>query len=204
MATGRWGRIAATVILKAAFVCSMSGMATAGSTSMATFGRTSQPIGHFNFCKRYPEECSVKSPFTPPEAMTDDLLDRLLKVNAAVNAAVKPMEDIDIFGEEEVWTYPERIGDCEDYVLEKRRILAQSGIPLANLLITVVRQSSGAGHAVLTVRTRIGDYVLDNLSPNVLPWDHTGYRYIKRQSAWDTGEWVSIRDGEAPMVGSVH
>lgn len=188
----------------AAAVIFTDGLAVAGSTSMAPFGRTSQPIGHFNLCKQYPAECSVRSPFTMPEKMTETLLAQLSTVNAMVNAAVKPMEDIDIFGKEEVWTYPARVGDCEDYVLEKRRILARTGIPLANLLITVVRQSNGAGHAVLTVRTEIGDFILDNLSPDVLAWNHTGYQYVKRQSAWDTGKWVSIREGDAPMVGSVH
>jgi predicted transglutaminase-like cysteine proteinase len=89
-------------------------------------------------------------------------------------------------------------------VLEKRRTLAKGGIAIANLLITVVRQKNGAGHAVLTVRTDAGDYVLDNLSQEVLPWDHTGYHYVKRQSVADTGKWVSIRHGETPLVGSVH
>lgn len=180
------------------------GAATAGSTNITTLGRTSQPIGHYEFCKRRPAECSVRSPVTAPEPLTDELRAKLKDVNDSVNASVKPMEDIDIFGRNEVWVYPDKVGDCEDYVLEKRRILAQQGVPLANLLITVVRQASGAGHAVLTVRTEAGDYVLDNLSPDVLPWNHTGYIYVKRQSVEDTGEWVSIRDGEAPLVGSVH
>ena len=35
--------------------------------------------------------------------------------------------------------------------------------------MTVARQPNGDGHAVLTVRTSIGEYMLDNLEPRVLP-----------------------------------
>lgn len=197
-------RFAALGCLAAALTAGMAERATAGSTSMATLGSTSQPIGHYNFCKINRDECSIKSSKTIPEQMTESFRGRLVEVNAAVNAAVKPMEDIDIFGEREVWAYPDQFGDCEDYVLEKRRTLAGDGIPLSNLLITVVRQENGDGHAVLTVRTDAGDFILDNLNKDVLPWDHTGYRYVKRQSVSDTGKWVSIQHGEAPLVGSVH
>ena len=62
-------------------------------------------------------------------------------------------------------------------MLEKRRDLMLKGISLADLLITVVRKPDGEGHAVLTVRTDQGDYVLDNLNDAVKPWEATGYRY---------------------------
>ncbi|MBV9705214.1 MAG: transglutaminase-like cysteine peptidase, partial [Methylobacteriaceae bacterium] len=51
------------------------------------------------------------------------------------------------------------------------------------------------GHAILTVRTDHGEFVLDNLSSEVRPWDATGYRFVKRQSQEDPNVWVSI---EAP------
>ena len=78
------------------------------------------------------------------------------------------MSDYDIYGKDEVWAYPDKgVGDCEDYVLEKRRELNRLGMSLADLLITVVRKPDGEGHAVLTVRTDKGDYVLDNLTDKV-------------------------------------
>ena len=96
-------------------------------------------------------------------------------------------------------------GDCEDYVLEKRRDLARLGLSLSNLLITVVRKPDGEGHAVLTVRTDKGDYILDNLTDAVRLWDQTGYRFLKRQASNHTGRWVTIREAQpsAPLVGSV-
>ena len=83
---------------------------------------------------------------------------------SASTQQIKPMNDIDIYGKDEVWAYPDGVGDCEDYVLEKRRDLMRQGLSLANLLITVVRKPDGEGHAVLTVRTDKGDFVLDNLT----------------------------------------
>ena len=89
-------------------------------------------------------------------------------------------------------------------MLAKRRVLIEDGIPSSTVLITVLRRPNGEGHAVLTVRTDIGDVILDNLTDAVLNWDETGYTYLKRQAVDHTGRWVSIRDGDAPLVGSVH
>ncbi len=173
---------------------------------MLTGGLTSQPIGHYEFCKANPDECSIRLRDNGPEQMSGKLWKLLAAVNATVNAAVKPMNDIDIYGKDEVWAYPDNgVGDCEDYVLEKRRELARQGLSLSNLLITVVRKPDGEGHAVLTVRTGNGDFILDNLTDAVLQWDQTGYRFLKRQASNHTGRWVSIREAQpsAPLVGSV-
>ncbi len=59
--------------------------------------------------------------------------------------------------------YPPTAGDCEDIALLKRRDLIEKGWPVGALLMTVVRQANGEGHAVLTVLTDRGDLVLDNL-----------------------------------------
>ncbi|MER2535429.1 MAG: transglutaminase-like cysteine peptidase [Rhizobiaceae bacterium] len=167
-------------------------------------GLTSQPIGHYEFCKDNPGECSIRPRDLGPEQMTGALWSQLVSVNRAVNAAVRPMNDFDIYGKDEVWAYPVNgVGDCEDYVLEKRRDLYQMGLSLANLLITVVRKPDGEGHAVLTVRTTKGDMILDNLRDDVLLWKDTEYRYLKRQASTHTGQWVTIREEAAPLVSSV-
>ncbi|MGD9915251.1 MAG: transglutaminase-like cysteine peptidase [Rhizobiaceae bacterium] len=178
-----------------------AGVAVAGS--MVTGGLTSQPIGHYEFCKANPAECSVRSKGVRPQQLTQALLDTLKSVNASVNHAIKPMNDLDLYGKDEVWAYPDGAGDCEDYVLEKRRALNQRGLSYANLLITVVRKPDGEGHAVLTVRTDGGDLVLDNLTDKVKDWNDTGYRFLKRQSSEHSGRWVSIREGGTSLVGAV-
>ncbi|AZO57307.1 MULTISPECIES: transglutaminase-like cysteine peptidase [unclassified Mesorhizobium] len=193
-------------------VCVAAGLAVTGgwmapawaADAMATGGLTSQPIGHYDFCKQHPGECSTRPSDLTPASLTDGLMRKLLNVTARVNASVKPMSDMDIYGKDEVWAYPDKgVGDCEDYVLEKRRQLSRMGVSLADLLITVVRKPDGEGHAVLTVRTDGGDYVLDNLTDKVKPWDQTGYRFLKRQAIDNTGRWVSIRGGQQVLVGSV-
>jgi predicted transglutaminase-like cysteine proteinase len=79
----------------------------------------------------------------------------------------------------------------------------QAGVPAGNLLVTVVRQPNGDGHAVLTAHTSMGDFILDNLEPRVLTWDETEYTYLKRQSDRNSGAWVTINDGRADAVASV-
>lgn len=171
---------------------------------MATGGLTSQPIGHYEFCKHNPSECSIRVRNLRPATMTEQLWTLVNGVNHAVNAAIKPVSDMDLYGRDEVWAYPVGgRGDCEDYALEKRRQLSQDGISLSDLLITVVRKPDGEGHAVLTLRTDRGDYILDNLSEQVKPWTDTNYLYLKRQASFDTGRWVSLREGNAVLVGAL-
>ncbi|WP_026227718.1 transglutaminase-like cysteine peptidase [Hoeflea sp. 108] len=197
------GRAGVVLGLMAGVVLS-SGAAFAGSQPMVTGGLTSQPIGHYDFCRLNPSECSIKQRDPGPEQLSGALWRKIVAINVSVNAAVKPMNDIDIYGRDEVWAYPDKgVGDCEDYVLEKRRMLNREGVSLANLLITVVRKPDGEGHAVLTVRTSQGEFILDNLTDAVRPWDETGYNYLKRQSTENTGRWVSIREGQTTLVGSV-
>lgn len=103
---------------------------------------------------------------------------------------------------EEYWSYPQLLGYCEDYVLEKHRRLLKTGVEAGNLLITVVRQTNGDGHAVLTLVTDRGDLILDNLNNHVLPWAQTNYEFLKRQSSKHAGHWLAINDGRAIALGS--
>lgn len=195
--------ILGAVLVGAGFMLAALGSAQAGS-NMATGSLTSQPIGHYEFCKQNPRLCSVRSRDAGPEVMTEGLWTAVASINASVNNAIKPMNDSEIYGKTEVWAFPAAgVGDCEDYVLEKQRELADLGVSMSNLLITVVRKPDGEGHAVLTLRTDAGDYILDNLTDDVRAWRKTGYSYLKRQSTVDTGRWVSVRGGKTPTVASV-
>lgn len=172
---------------------------------MLTGGITSQPIGHYEFCQRQPAECAVRQIDRGPLVSSDQVWSLVSSVNAQVNKAVKPLSDFDIYGKDEHWAYPDQgVGDCEDYALEKRRQLSEMGISLSNLLITVVRKPDGEGHAVLTLRTDRGDFILDNLNDDVRAWHKTGYRFLKRQSSTHTGRWVSLRDEQNMLVGAVN
>lgn len=177
--------------------------AEAGARFMQTGAVTSQPIGHYQFCQGHKDECAVVSENTIAARVTDFGWNVIKEINSDVNRKVMPMTDQDIFGRDEVWTYPTEVGDCEDFVLEKRRELMARGFTPANLLITVVRKPDGEGHAVLTVRTVDGDYILDNLDDRVRLWSETPYRFMKRQAEYNTGRWVKIENSQDLLVGAV-
>ncbi|MCO5063838.1 MAG: transglutaminase-like cysteine peptidase [Rhizobiaceae bacterium] len=186
-----------------AVLCLGTFEASAGS-AMVVGGLTSQPIGHYEYCRSNPSACAIRTRDTRPEHMNAALLSKIRYINLVVNSSVEPKSDNDVYGREEVWALPvSGVGDCEDYVLEKQRRLRKAGLSMANLLITVVRKPDGEGHAVLTVRTDDGDYILDNLSDEVREWSDTGYLYLKRQSEQNTGRWVAIRKGQTSTVASV-
>ncbi len=161
---------------------------------MPTTGFTSIPIGHYNYCKLYKSDCKIRSYNTKPVKLTRKRWNDLVAVNAYSNNTVTPLTDQEIYNTEELWAYPKSYGDCEDYVLMKRHMLMQRGWPASSLLITVVRQPNGDGHALLTVRTDRADYVLDNLKDKIVQWSETPYTYLKRQAKSHSGRWEDIRD----------
>jgi predicted transglutaminase-like cysteine proteinase len=156
---------------------------------------TRPPIGWIQFCEERPWECKAEAIEPRDVQLTKAAFNELDRVNRYVNDHVKPMTDLEHYGVIEKWAYPEDgYGDCEDYVLLKRRMLMQLGWPRGALLITVVRDKKGDGHAVLTVRSDKGEFILDNQEAEILPWSDTGYRYVKRQSQSDPNVWVSLGD----------
>ena len=194
----------AFAIAAAAMIGSMTVQSFAmPSSAMRVIGKANPPIGHYEFCKTYTSECVASYKDAGPVALTEDTWRTILDVNYTVNTSITPMTDQEIYGVEERWAYPRTVGDCEDFVLLKRKMLTQQGISPSNLLITVVLQPNGEGHAVLTVRTDRGDFVLDNMRNKVMIWTDTEYTYLKRQATDDPARWVKLQDGRATAVGSV-
>ena len=163
------------------------------SPYMRIYGQSMPPIGHIRFCKTFPGDCQPKNEIQDRFALSPDRWNELVAVNSLVNRIVEPTEDQELYGEIERWTYPENRGDCEDYVLLKRRMLIQRGWPASSLLITVVTDENGAGHAVMTARTSNGDYILDNKNSKILAWNKVPYRFYKRQSYRNPKRWVSLK-----------
>lgn len=172
------------------------------SANMRTTGTTTQPIGHYEFCKATPSECKRLSRGIAPHSLTRESWAKIVDINNAVNTQVRPLTDMQIWGQVEVWSYPTSVGDCEDYVLLKRHQLMKAGFELNNLLVTVVKQPNGDGHAVLTVRTDRGDFILDNLVGRINEWRDTPYEYLKRQSSEHAGRWVTIEDNRRRLAGN--
>lgn len=120
-------------------------------------------------------------------------LDTLQAVNGRINRAIRRSSDMDTFGAADVWnapTGPRARGDCEDYVLAKRRALIEAGVDPDLMSIALVRTRRGEAHAVLLVRTDDGEQVLDNLSPWVIRWDQAPYDWLERQTPGRPLTWV--------------
>ena len=184
----------------------IGGIAAAGnntSSHMKTLGRTSQPIGHYEYCKIYKKDCAIRSGSQTPMKLTRERWSEMVSVNSHANTTVSPVTDLEYYKREELWVYPKNYGDCEDYVLLKRKLLMDAGWPASNLLITVVTLPNGDGHAVLTVRTDRADYALDNMNDEILQWNKTDYRFLKRQSSRHSGKWENIEHSKRSFVGAI-
>lgn len=185
----------AGLIIAAALATSSAGNADERVLFISVGETAKAPIGWVEFCIEYEPECKTKPTPARDVMLSTQAWKDLERVNLFVNTHVKPMTDMEHWGVVERWNYPDDgYGDCEDYVLEKRRLLMQAGWPRAALLITVVRDQRGDGHAVLTVKTDKGEFILDNQNDQILLWSDTGYRFVKRQSQTDQNVWVSLGD----------
>lgn len=165
-----------------------------------TYGSALPPVGFVNFCARNPKECRGQG--KPQKlAMSPERWNLIYQVNTYVNGKVAPVSDEDLYGEPEYWTFPTDAGDCEDYLLLKKRYLEGLGFPRSALLITVVLDENNGGHAVLTVTTEEGDFILDNRRNEVRRWSDANYTFLKRQSPRDPGQWLSLANGNPSDSG---
>jgi len=165
---------------------------------MAEATVTMPPSGYLDYCMRNPAECpSSAREATHPETLTPLRWAELDRVNTMVNASVRYVTDASLYNRQEYWTYPNGRGDCEDYVLAKRKMLLDRGWRAETLLIGVALDLEGARHAVLIVSTDKGDFVLDNQLERVVSWSETGYSWEKRQTASNPNIWVALTGGAA-------
>ena len=161
------------------------------------------PIGWIEFCGENAAYCSRRAGPARDAVLTTRNWRELVRINKSVNDRIKPMTDMEHFGVVEKWSFPDDgYGDCEDYVLLKQRMLIEAGWPAQALLITVVRDRNNEGHAVLTVKTDKGEYVLDNQEADIMIWSETDYRYVKRQSQTDPNLWISLGDPRPAVATS--
>jgi predicted transglutaminase-like cysteine proteinase len=165
---------------------------TPGSAFMRVYGRSEPPSGWVRLCQSEPSICAGDRGAASRVELDSLRWRDLIEVNAVVNRTVKPVSDLELFGTSEVWTVAHRSGDCEDFALLKRQLLIERGWPVGALLMTVVRDEAGAGHAILTARTSKGDYVLDNRIDKVSLWSEVPYSYVKRQSYLSPTIWMAL------------
>lgn len=137
-----------------------------------------------------------------PPALTPALWSQLTRINDKVNRQIVRRADIQTYGVLDRWATPlaqgGQYGDCEDYVLEKRRALLAAGLPEDALSIAVATTTWGESHAVLLVSTDQGDYVLDSLTPWILPWQKASLTWRERQVAGAPFRWAMV--SQAPVA----
>jgi len=207
MSKSTTGKIAKTVLATLAITAAILGtkaQAAANFKAETTaftpvFGKTLPPIGYVNFCARNLAECRKVGGVTNRVTLTRKNWKILHQVNHYSNTTVKPVTDLEQYNLPEFWSYPTGAGDCEDFVLQKKRYLEGLGFPAETLLITVVLDEKKAGHAVLTVRTDRGDFILDNMRNDIRRWNATGYTFIKRQSQYNPQIWVSLTNARSQV-----
>ncbi len=168
--------------------------AWAADVHMPLGGRTLPPVGYIEFCQRSPAECG---PAKSPEAEyrpTPFQWSHIQRLNAEVNGAFTRASDDTVYGKDEMWAYPDKAGDTEDFALVKKKRLKEYGVPYAALLLTVALKRNGDGHALLTIVTDKGDFVLDDESDEIRIWHEAPYQLLKRQSPSTPLNWVRVND----------
>lgn len=192
--------------ITAAITSILLGLLPAAPLSAAAqpqFGSTLPPVGFVSFCNRNPSRCAAAAINAPALRMTAARWRIVQRLNRLVNARISPERDETLYGEAEFWTYPTAAGDCEDYVLLKQRYLESLGFPRSALLITVVFDEAGEGHAVLTLVTNEGDFILDNRNNSVRRWSDVSYSFLKRQSQQNPRKWVALSPTQPAATGAI-
>lgn len=174
---------------------------------MRIYGQANPPYGFVQFCDSFPRECVSGDAIDGRFDADADRMAELDVVNRHINTIIEPVTDQDLYGMAEWWTLPvlrtdgSGKGDCEDYALLKRQILVKRGWPVSALLMTVVRDEKGDGHAILTARTAQGDFILDNKTSDLKVWSQTPYKFVMRQSYLNVRAWMSLDAKETVSPG---
>jgi predicted transglutaminase-like cysteine proteinase len=190
---GKWILAAAIAAVLLVSIVSAAQAEPLKASFAAVGEETSVPFGWVDFCSRYPRECADDDRAPQPIRLTAAALKTIQRINAKVNEDIEAVSDMDHWGVVDQWDYPtDGRGDCEDFALLKRKLLMKAGFPRQALLMTVVKEANGEGHAILTIKTDQGDFALDNLDDAVKPWNKTPYRFVKRQSETNQNVWVAL------------
>jgi predicted transglutaminase-like cysteine proteinase len=149
------------------------------------------PLAYRDFCGQNEQACKLSGPSIVQ--WSRELHGKLQQTNMHVNDSVEFVPDPENSGEEEVWDFPSAgKGDCEDFMLEKRKRLIDAGLPSASMTCGIAfHQVQLFPHAVLLVETTAGTFVLDNIYDEVLCWDAVPYFYTRRERP--DGQWTRFQ-----------
>jgi len=159
---------------------------------------TRPPRGHVDFCAREPYECA---PVGGPTSIRVDTTTYMLIESAheIVRRIVVPTSDLKSRGTQEYWGAKIKDsaieGDCEDFALLVRGVLAERGIPKTAMRIIVVRDEDGEGHAVLAIVAQSGRILISDIKKDkIVDWYTLPYKWEKWTSGRNPRKWVKISD----------
>ncbi len=167
-------------------------IAAATTTTISDGNVAAPPPGFVSFCMHNIEACTAKPSPATTVALNDETRAKLIAVNEKINDAIVYETDQEQYGVANLWTLDPSFGNCKDYALSKQKELIAEGFPAQALRIAIVRTPQDELHAVLTVDTDHGDFVLDSLTSEIKPWSQTEYRWLTRQSAQNPIRWEHV------------
>lgn len=186
--------IAVGTVLGLGLMVAAAGPAYADGKTILSTKSIPAPLGARDICQRYAWACSTSSQGAVTGSRAK--LELANRVNLSVNRSVREITDERQYRRREHWALPtQRGGDCEDFALLKKRELIRAGIAPSQLLIATVLDRRREAHAVLVLRTAAGDYVLDNLTNRIKPWDRTGYSFLRMQDPQSASGWTLVMRG---------
>jgi predicted transglutaminase-like cysteine proteinase len=179
--------ISISVIATSAFAIGPAGMArpAPAPVTIAVQKATLAPLAYVKFCVSHKADCAKAEGETRIQ-LTPKMRRELRQVNFGINRTIQPVNDVP---GKDSWDADVASGDCEDYVLTKRKRLIELGWSANALRIAVTYTPDNTGHAVLVVSTSQGDLVLDNRHNAVLDWRDTDLRWVKIQSPDNPLKW---------------
>lgn len=101
-------------------------------------------------------------------------LAKLEHVNRGVNGLITYRRDKAVYDSLDHWAKPSEIlgraaGDCEDFAILKMAALVDAGVPPQSMSLVVLQDNQkGVFHAVLSVATGSGIFILDNVRDGVV------------------------------------
>jgi predicted transglutaminase-like cysteine proteinase len=147
---------------------------------------TTLPPGYAAFCGRHADLCQLpeNAQASSVVSLTPQMEQQLNNVNVRINRSIHPVAEVGGTG---YWE-PADTGDCKTYAVRKMQDLLSAGVPRQAMHVAILRTAEAQGHAVLTIDTDKGTYVLDNLSDNVQPWEKLPYTFWSREAS--PGQWT--------------
>lgn len=173
------GGLAAGAVVPGAARAAMTGLQgpLPHSSPMSAGNFVPAPSAWFALLRRHPELDPAGDLFAPMQ-LTAGRAAELIKVNRQINAAVLYRPDAG----KDYWQVGGQEGDCEDIAIRKlSELVGAYGVPRGALTLSACKLDYNRGHAVLLVHSDKGVYVMDSLTPRVLPWHGLPYRWVARE-----------------------